>query len=119
MSTVAQNLFDVLHAQIVDDTLAYAHQVLDKNHTGSFSIRQPIELPEFSEGVATYFGNNATVDTLTLKTNLNPCLNRFLKISRQEIQKQNVMSGTCPIWIRFARRIRTDFKCHRQCLRLY
>ena len=58
MSTVAQNVLDVLHAQIVDDTLAYAHQVLDRNHTGSFSIQeQPIELPEFGEGVATFFGN--------------------------------------------------------------
>jgi uncharacterized protein len=45
MSTVAQNLFNVLHAQVVDDTLPYAHQVLDKNHTWSFSIQEPIEPP--------------------------------------------------------------------------
>jgi uncharacterized protein len=68
MSTVAQSLVDVLHTQVVDDSPAYAHQVLDKNHTGSFSIQEPIELPELSKGVATYFGNSTT-DTLTLKTN--------------------------------------------------
>jgi uncharacterized protein len=68
MSTVAQSLVDVLHTPVVDDSPAYAHQVLDKNHTGSFSIQEPIELPELSKGVATYFGNSTT-DTLTLKTN--------------------------------------------------
>ena len=57
MGTGAQNLIDIIHFQVVDNLLAYAHQVLDKNHTGSFSVQQPIEHPQLSQLVAIYFGN--------------------------------------------------------------
>jgi hypothetical protein len=38
MASVAQNVVDLLHYQMVDVSLAYAQQVLDRNNTGSFSI---------------------------------------------------------------------------------
>ncbi|MFL6483215.1 MAG: hypothetical protein ACJ70Z_00660, partial [Nitrososphaera sp.] len=78
ISTVAQNLFDVIHAQVVDDILAYAHQVQDKNHTGSFSIREPIELPELSEGVVTYFGNS-TFEYIDIENQLKPLLEKVFE----------------------------------------
>jgi pimeloyl-ACP methyl ester carboxylesterase len=99
MSTVAQNLFDVLHSQVVDNSLLYAHQVLDKNHTGSFSIREPIEHPELSEGVATYFGNS-TVDYVDIENQLKPLLEKvFENITSGDIEAK-CPAGTCPIWIR-------------------
>jgi uncharacterized protein len=99
MSTVAQNLFDVLHAQVVDNTLAYAHQVLDKNHTGSFSIREPIELPELSEGVATYFGNSTT-GYVDIENQLKPLLEQVFENITSGDTEAKCPAGTCPIWIR-------------------
>jgi pimeloyl-ACP methyl ester carboxylesterase len=99
MSTVAQNLFDVLHAQVVDNTLAYAHQVLDKNHTGSFSIREPIELPELSEGIATYFGNSTT-GYIDIENELKPLLEQVFENITSGDTEAKCPAGTCPIWIR-------------------
>ena len=99
MSTVAQNLFNVLHAQVVDDTLAYAHQVLDKNHTGSFSIREPMELPELSEGVATYFGNS-TFEYIDIENELKPLLEQVFGNITSGDTEAKCPAGTCPIWIR-------------------
>jgi pimeloyl-ACP methyl ester carboxylesterase len=99
MSTVAQNLFNVLHAQVVDDTLAYAHQVLDKNHTGSFSIREPIELPELSEGVATYFGNSTT-GYIDIENELKPLLEQVFENIKSGDTEAKCPVGTCPLWIR-------------------
>jgi pimeloyl-ACP methyl ester carboxylesterase len=99
MGTGAQNLFDVLHAQVVDNTLAYAHQVLDKNHTGSFSIREPIELPELSEGVATYFGNS-TLQYIDIESELKPLLEQVFENITSGNTEAKCPAGTCPIWIR-------------------
>jgi pimeloyl-ACP methyl ester carboxylesterase len=99
MSTVAQNLFDLLHAQVVDNTLAYAHQVLDKNHTGSFSIREPIELPELSEGVATYFGNSTT-GYIDIENELKPLLEQVFENIKSGDTEAKCPVGTCPLWIR-------------------
>ena len=61
MAPVAQNVVDLLHFQLVDVHLAYAKQVLDRNHTGSFSIHEAIiNDPLFGEPLATLFGDNAT-----------------------------------------------------------
>ena len=99
MSTVAQSLFDVLHAQVVYNTLAYAHQVLDKNHTGSFSIREPIELPELSEGVATYFGNS-TLEYIDIENQLKPLLEQVFENITSGDTEAKCPVGTCPLWIR-------------------
>jgi hypothetical protein len=98
MSTVAQSLFDVLHAQVVDDTLPYAHQVLDKNHTWSFSIQEPIEPPELGEGVATYFGNSTT-GYIDIENQLNPLLEQVFENITSGDTEAKCPAGTCPIWI--------------------
>jgi uncharacterized protein len=99
MSTVAQRFFDVLHAQVVDNTLAYAHQVLDKNHTGSFSIQEPIELPELGEGVATYFGNSTT-GYIDIENQLKPLLEQVFENITSGDTEAKCPAGTCPIWVR-------------------
>jgi len=45
MGTVAQNLRDILHNQVVNLPSEYATQVLDKNHTGLISIQQIVKDP--------------------------------------------------------------------------
>jgi uncharacterized protein len=48
MGTVAQNLRDIVYYQYVNLPLAYATQVLDKNHTGLISIQQISKDPLYS-----------------------------------------------------------------------
>jgi hypothetical protein len=45
MGTVAQNLRDILHNQVVSLPSEYATQELDKNHTGFISIQQIVKDP--------------------------------------------------------------------------
>jgi pimeloyl-ACP methyl ester carboxylesterase len=49
MGTVAHNLRDILHYQVVDLPTEYATQVFDKNHTGLISIEQIAKDPVFLE----------------------------------------------------------------------
>ena len=47
MGTVAQNMGDILHYQVVSLPWKYATQVLEKNHTGMISIQQIAKDPLF------------------------------------------------------------------------
>src|SRR5918996_1151138 len=99
MGTGAQNLIDIIYFQVVDNLLSYAHQVLDKNHTGAFSVQQPIEHPQLSQLVATFFGNNTT-GYVDIDNELRPALEKvFENITTGDIEAK-CPSGTCPIWIR-------------------
>jgi uncharacterized protein len=99
MGTGAQNLIDILHFQVIDNSLAYAHQVLDKNHTGSFSLRQSIEHPQLSQLVATFFGNS-TNGYVDIENELRPTLEKVFENITSGDTKAKCDSGTCPIWIR-------------------
>jgi pimeloyl-ACP methyl ester carboxylesterase len=99
MAVGAQNLIDILHFQIVDNTLAYARQVLDKNHTGSFSVQQPIEIPPLSQIVATHFGN-ATSKYVDIENQLKPLLERVFENITSGDTEVTCPAGTCPIWVR-------------------
>jgi uncharacterized protein len=99
MSAGAQNLIEIMHYQIVDNPLLYAHQVLDKNHTGSFSVQQPIEIPPLSQIIATHFGNS-TNEYVDIESQLKPLLEKVF---------ENITSGDteaicsvviCPMWVR-------------------
>jgi uncharacterized protein len=94
MSAGAQNLIEIMHYQIVDNPLLYAHQVLDKNHTGSFSVQQPL-----SQIIATHFGNS-TNEYVDIESQLKPLLEKVF---------ENITSGDteaicsvviCPMWVR-------------------
>ena len=82
----------------MDNTLPYAHQVLDENHTGSFSIREPIELPELGEGVATYFGNS-TLGYIDIESELKPLLEQVFENITSGDTEAKCPAGTCLIWI--------------------
>src|SRR5215213_9078426 len=99
MGTGAQNLIDdIAHFQVIDNTLAYAHQVLDKNHTGSFSVQQPIEHPNLNHTVATYFGNSTT-GYVDIENELKPVLEKIYENFTSGYTEAKCSVGTCPKWI--------------------
>jgi uncharacterized protein len=100
MASVAQNVVDLLHFQMVDNYLAYANQVLDRNHTGSFSIQEAIiNDPLFGEPLATLFGNNAT-GNLDIDKQLKPFLEKqYENITSDDIHAKCSFEGGCPIWL--------------------
>jgi uncharacterized protein len=100
MASVAQNVVDLLHFQLVDVSLAYAQQVLDRNHTGSFSIQEAISSdPLFGEPLAALFGRNAT-GSLNIDKQLKPFLERqYENITSADIRAKCSFQGACPIWL--------------------
>jgi alpha-beta hydrolase superfamily lysophospholipase len=100
LASVAQNIVDLLHFQMVDNDLAYANQVLDRNHTGSFSIHEAIiNDPLFGEPLAALFGNNAT-GYLDIDKQLKPFLEgRYENITSIDISAKCSFEGACPIWL--------------------
>jgi len=100
MASVAQNVVDLLHFQQVDNYLAYANQVLDRNHTGSFSIQEAIiNDPIFGEPLAALFGNNAT-GNLDIDKQLRPFLEKqYENITSGDIRDKCSFEGACPIWL--------------------
>jgi uncharacterized protein len=100
MASVAQNVADLLHFQMVDVRLAYANQVLDRNHTGSFSIHEAIiNDPLFGEPLAALFGNNAT-GNLDIDKQVKPFLEvQYENITSEDISTKCSFEGACPIWL--------------------
>jgi uncharacterized protein len=100
MASVAQNLVDLLHYQMVDVNIAYAEQVLDRNHTGSFSIQEAImNDPLFGEPLAALFGKNAT-GNLDIDKQLKPFLEgQYKNITSEDIRAKCSFQAPCPIWI--------------------
>ena len=100
MASVAQNVVDLLHFQMVDNYLAYSNQVLDRNHTGSFSIQEAITNdPIFGEPLAALFGNNAT-GNLDIDKQLKPFLEKqYENITSEDIRAKCSFQGGCPIWL--------------------
>ena len=100
MASVAQNVVDLLHFQMVDVRLAYANQVLDRNHTGSFSIHEAIiNDPLFGEPLAALFGNNAT-GNLDIDEQVKPFLEgQYENVTSEDISAKCSFEGACPIWL--------------------
>ena len=100
MASVAQNVVDLLRYQMVDVSLAYAQQVLDRNNTGSFSIQEAISSdPLFGEPLAALFGRNAT-GSLNIDKQLKPFLERqYENITSADIRAKCSFQGACPIWL--------------------
>ena len=101
MASIAQNVVDLLHFQLVDNDLAYANQVLDRNDTGSFSIQEAISSdPLFGEPLAALFGSNAT-GNLDIDKQLKPFLEKqYENITSGDIRAICSFQGACPIWLR-------------------
>jgi alpha-beta hydrolase superfamily lysophospholipase len=100
MASVAQNIVDLLHFQMVDNDLVYAQQVLDRNHTGSFSIHEAIiNDPLFGEPLAALFGKNAT-GSLDIDKQLKPFLEKeYENMTSGDIRAKCSFEGACPVWL--------------------
>lgn len=123
MGTVAQDLRDLLHYQMVSLPETYARQVLDKNHTGLISIQQMAKDPVLShmfvpssvlltfirtndtnvltDYLINKFGNNIVKPGyVNIDKQLKPALvNLYENISAFNQSKCNNLEG-CPLWIR-------------------
>jgi uncharacterized protein len=99
MGVGAQNLIDIIHFQVVENPLLYAHQVLDKNHSGLFSVQQPIEIPPLSQIVTTHFGNS-TSEYVDIENQLKPLLEKVFENLTSGDTGDICPAGICPIWVR-------------------
>ncbi len=99
MSAGAQNLIEIMHYQVVDNPLLYAHQILDKNHTGSFSVQQPIEIPPLSQIIATHFGNS-TNEYVDIESQLKPLLEKVFENITSGDTEAICSAVICPMWVR-------------------
>ena len=98
MGTVAQNLYSI-EFQIVDFPLEYAREVLDRNHTRSFTIQDGLSDLFFGGIVAEAFANS-TSDTIQIEEQLRPVLMVFLdSIVNSELQARCDSRSGCPIWL--------------------
>ena len=123
MGTVAHNLRDLLHYQVVSVPETYARQVLDKNHTGLISIQRMAKDPVLShifvpssvyltflrtndtKVITNYlinkFGSN-TIEPgyVNIDKQLKPALvNSYKNISTFNQSRCNNLEG-CPVWYR-------------------
>src|SRR5688500_17457810 len=100
MASVAQNAVDLINFKILKNDITYANQVLDRNHTGSFSIHEAIiNDPLFGEPLAALFGNNAT-GNLDIDKQLKPFLEgQYENVTSGDIHAKCSFEGGCPIWL--------------------
>jgi pimeloyl-ACP methyl ester carboxylesterase len=123
MATVAQNMRDIVYPQNVNLPLAYATQVLDKNHTGSISIQQISKDPlmvnllvpfsvlitflrthdtkVISNALVNKFGNNTIQDGyISIDKQLKPLLIKgYENLTASNPSKCNDFGG-CPVLLR-------------------
>ena len=117
MGIVAQNFRDIVYYQYVNLPLAYATQVLDKNHTGLISIQQMANAPVLIRNLVPFSisqANNTKAITTTLAkefgTNGYVSIDRQLKPSLIKGYENDTASkwldtkcnniGGCPKWAR-------------------
>jgi pimeloyl-ACP methyl ester carboxylesterase len=91
MGVGAQNLIDIMHFQVVDNPLLYAHQVLDKNRVDHFQYNNQLRFLHLVKLLPPTLAIVVLANTLTLKVNLGRYLKGLLKTSHQEIQKLDVL----------------------------
>src|SRR5215467_3833913 len=85
MGTVAQNLIrDILRYQVVDLNSEYAAKVLDKNHTGSISIKQIPNDPMLGPHLV----SSSILDTNDTKAIIKNLVDKFGTTGHISIQKQ-------------------------------
>jgi hypothetical protein len=101
MGAVAQNLFDIIHYQIVDNPLEYTRQVLDSNHTGSFTVESAMKDP-FGRVLVMLLANGTSTGSIDIDKQFKPLLEKVFEYftSVGDAHHSNCRFGTCPIWIR-------------------
>ena len=111
MGIVAQNFRDIVHYQYVNLPLAYATQVLDKNHTGSIPIQQIAKAPLLIRNLVPFSNTKAITNTLSkefrnssgyisIDRQLKPLMiKKYENDTASNLSKCNNIFG-CPIWAR-------------------
>jgi uncharacterized protein len=92
LSTVAQNLRDILYFQSVYLPLLYAEKVLDHNHNGSISIQEASKDPVFQSLTLTQLSPSTVKLLLTDKVVTITQLRQSIKNASDNSSKQNYLS---------------------------
>jgi uncharacterized protein len=92
MSTVAQNLRDILYFQSVYLPLLYAEKVLDHNHNGSISMQEASKDPVFQSLTLTQLSPSTVKLLLTDKVVTITQLRQSIKNASDNSSKQNYLS---------------------------
>ena len=92
MSTVAQNLRDILYFQSVYLPLLYAEKVLDHNHNGSISMQEASKDPVFQSLTLTQLSPSTVKLLLTDKVVTITQLRQSIKNASDNSSKQNYVS---------------------------
>ena len=105
MGSAATTIADLAHYQKVGIALEYMHQVLDKNHTGSISLREAIKDPLVGRFFVAYFGNEITTPTalIDIDRQIKPLLEKELEeFTKADVNARCDNPEGCPIWFNSA-----------------
>jgi dienelactone hydrolase len=105
MGSAATTIADLAYYQKVGIALEYMHQVLDKNHTGSISLREAVKDPLIGRFFVAYFGNESTTATalIDIDRQIKPLLEKELEeFTKSDVKAKCDNPEGCPIWFNSA-----------------
>jgi uncharacterized protein len=105
MGSAATTIADLAYYQKVGIALEYMHQVLDKNHTGSISLREAIKDPLVGRFFVAYFGNESTTATefIDIERQVKPLLEKELEqFTKADVNARCDNPEGCPLWFNSA-----------------
>ena len=104
MGSAATTIADLAYYQKVGIALEYMHQVLDKNHTGSISLREAIKDPLVGRFFVANFGNDSTTTVfIDIDRQIKPLLEKELEeFTKADVNARCDNPEGCPIWFNSA-----------------
>src|SRR5215203_5343423 len=103
MGSAATTMADLAHYQKVGIVLEYMHQILDKNGTGSISVREAINDPLVGRFVVANFGNDTATEFIDIDRQVKPLLEKELEeFTKADVNTRCDNPEGCPIWFNSA-----------------
>jgi alpha-beta hydrolase superfamily lysophospholipase len=103
MGSAATTMADLAHYQKVGIVLEYMHQILDKNGTGSISVREAINDPLVGRFVVANFGNDTSTEFIDIDRQVKPLLEKTLEeFTQADVNAKCDNPEGCPIWFNSA-----------------
>src|SRR5829696_9223317 len=103
MGSAATTMADLAHYQKVGIVLEYMHQILDKNGTGSISVREAINDPLVGRFVVANFGNDTATEFIDIDRQVKPLLEKTLEeFTQADVNAKCDNPEGCPIWFNSA-----------------
>jgi alpha-beta hydrolase superfamily lysophospholipase len=103
MGSAATTMADLAHYQKVGIVLEYMHQILDKNGTGSISVREAINDPLVGRFVVANFGNDTSTEFIDIDRQVKPLLEKMLEeFTQADVNAKCDNPEGCPIWFNSA-----------------